>query len=204
MQRPGEKSVGPFPQVPRQFPQPALHSPRRGWRQHRTEALRRPKAQHAGGTPALPGVAFPEAGRGCLAGNFSERSFVRGTRPLRCSGSIEPVGGVPGRKGTSLGHREASTLAASESQALPCIRLFYTASVVRFTCWHLQSPENQGLAVSGATNKFHPTKVSTDAWTARPGLGHSDHLHLHRGLPGPLPGSQEDPNLDCTAWTGPF
>ena len=48
-------------------------SRRQGGRlQHRRETERQPKGQHAGGTPALPGVSSRRCGGGCLAVDFSE------------------------------------------------------------------------------------------------------------------------------------
>ncbi len=48
-------------------------SRRQGGRlQHRRETERQPKGQHAGGTPALPGVSSRWCGGGYPAGDFSE------------------------------------------------------------------------------------------------------------------------------------
>ena len=67
--------------------------------QHRRETERQPKGQHAGGTPALPGVSSRWCGGGCLAGDFSESRpapfgklpFARESspRPPRRVGSFE-------------------------------------------------------------------------------------------------------------------
>ena len=73
--------------------------PQGGCLQHRTEAQRQPKGQHAGGTPALPGVSSRRCGGECLAGDFSESRpapfgklpFARKSspRPSRRGGSSE-------------------------------------------------------------------------------------------------------------------
>ena len=49
---------------------PMLFPPQGGCLQHRTEAQRRPKGQDAGGTPALPGNAFPPARWGVSGGRL--------------------------------------------------------------------------------------------------------------------------------------
>ena len=75
-------------------------SRRQGGRlQHRTETERQPKGQHAGGTPALPGVSSRWRGGGYPAGDFSESRPVPfgklsfacepGARPPRLGRSIE-------------------------------------------------------------------------------------------------------------------
>ncbi len=74
-------------------------SRRQGGRlQHRRETERQPKGQHAGGTPALPGVSSRWRGGGYPAGDFSEsRPVPFGRLPFAC----EP-GARPPRLGRSI------------------------------------------------------------------------------------------------------
>ena len=74
-------------------------SRRQGGRlQHRRETERQPKGQHAGGTPALPGVSSRWCRGGCPAGDFSEsRPVPFGKLPFAC----EP-GARPPRLGRSI------------------------------------------------------------------------------------------------------
>ena len=74
-------------------------SRRQGGRlQHRRETERQPKGQHAGGTPALPGVSSRWRGGGYPAGDFSEsRPVPFGKLPFAC----EP-GARPPRLGRSI------------------------------------------------------------------------------------------------------
>ena len=74
-------------------------SRRQGGRlQHRRETERQPKGQHAGGTPALPGVSSRWSGGGYPAGDFSEsRPVPFGRLPFAC----EP-GARPPRLGRSI------------------------------------------------------------------------------------------------------
>ena len=102
-------------------------SRRQGGRlQHRRETERQPKGQHAGGTPALPGVSSRWRGGGYPAGDFSESRpvpfgklpFARepGTRPPRRGGSSESETGLvsdksgprPSRRGGSFRGETAS------------------------------------------------------------------------------------------------
>ena len=74
-------------------------SRRQGGRlQHRRETERQPKGEHAGGTPALPGVSSRWRGGGYPAGDFSEsRPVPFGKLPFAC----EP-GARPPRLGRSI------------------------------------------------------------------------------------------------------
>ena len=86
---PGSARVPPAPSLAQPRPSPPPESTgsgalpllrqgpcgsrRQGGRlQHRRETERQPKGQHAGGTPALPGVSSRRCGGGCLAVDFSE------------------------------------------------------------------------------------------------------------------------------------
>ncbi len=67
-------------------------SRRQGGRlQHRRETERQPKGQHAGGTPALPGVSSRWRGGGYPAGDFSEsRPVPFGKLPFACESGARP------------------------------------------------------------------------------------------------------------------
>ena len=67
-------------------------SRRQGGRlQHRRETERQPKGQHAGGTPALPGVSSRWRGGGYPAGDFSEsRPVPFGKLPFACEPGVRP------------------------------------------------------------------------------------------------------------------
>ena len=116
---PGSAGVPPAQILPQLRPSPppestgsgALPLLRQGGRlHHRRETKRQPKGQHAGGTPALPGVSSRWRGGGYPAGDFSESRPVPfgklpfacepGARPPRLGGSYEgETGFVSGKSG---------------------------------------------------------------------------------------------------------
>ena len=127
-------------------------SRRQGGRlQHRRETERQPKGQHAGGTPALPGVSSRWCGGGCPAGDFSEsRPVPFGKLPFAC----EP-GARPPRLGRSIEKDYKWNIDAQDAQDNQDRRLLQETLTRAMIACGFEDVREHKSAVSGK-NPVHP------------------------------------------------
>ena len=127
-------------------------SRRQGGRlQHRRETERQPKGQHAGGTPALPGVSSRWCGGGCPAGDFSEsRPVPFGKLPFAC----EP-GARPPRLGRSIEKDYKLNIDAQDAQDNQDERLLQETLTRAMIACGFEDVREHKPAVSGK-NPVHP------------------------------------------------
>ena len=127
-------------------------SRRQGGRlQHRRETERQPKGQHAGGTPALPGVSSRWRGGGYPAGDFSEsRPVPFGKLPFAC----EP-GARPPRPGRSIEKDYKWNIDAQDAQDNQDRRLLQETLTRAMIGCGFEDVREHKPAVSGK-NPVHP------------------------------------------------
>ena len=127
-------------------------SRRQGGRlQHRRETERQPKGQHAGGTPALPGVSSRWRGGGYPAGDFSEsRPVPFGKLPFAC----EP-GARPPRLGRSIEKDYKLNIDAQDAQDNQDRRLLQETLTRAMIVCGFEDVREHKPAVSGK-NPVHP------------------------------------------------
>ena len=127
-------------------------SRRQGGRlQHRRETERQPKGQHAGGTPALPGVSSRWRGGGYPAGDFSEsRPVPFGKLPFAC----EP-GARPPRLGRSIEKDYKLNIDAQDAQDNQDGRLLQETLTRAMIGCGFEDVREHKPAVSGK-NPVHP------------------------------------------------
>ena len=127
-------------------------SRRQGGRlQHRRETERQPKGQHAGGTPALPGVSSRWRGGGYPAGDFSESQPVPfGKLPFAC----EP-GARPPRLGRSIEKDYKWNIDAQDAQDNQDGRLLQETLTRAMIVCGFEDVREHKPAVSGK-NPVHP------------------------------------------------
>ena len=127
-------------------------SRRQGGRlQHRRETERQPKGQHAGGTPALPGVSSRWSGGGYPAGDFSEsRPVPFGKLPFAC----EP-GARPPRLGRSIEKDYKLNIDAQDAQDNQDGRLLQETLTRAMIVCGFEDVREHKPAVSGK-NPVHP------------------------------------------------
>ena len=157
---PGSAGVPPAQILPQLQPSPppestgsgALPLLRPGGRlHHRRETKRQPKGQHAGGTPALPGVSSRWRGGGYPAGDFSEgRPVPFGKLPFAC----EP-GAHPPRLGRSIEKDYKLNIDAQDAQDNQGGRLLQETRTRAMIACGFEDVREHKPAVSGK-NPVHP------------------------------------------------